>query len=133
MHIKKYCDLAMILRKITKNLGGCHPLQMDKFKSERVRTPPAPPLDPSLLRSMCGTTPDERVGSAAMCEKLGIPKLGDKMSQKRLRWYGHVAESSDWINQCEIEVKGPSRRGTDIFLRFVFQSWLFKVRFSSFF
>ena len=61
---------------------------------------------------MCGIRPEERVGSAAMCEKLGIPKLGDKMSQKRLRWYGHVARSNDWINQCrQIEVEGPSRRG----------------------
>ena len=34
------------------------------------------------------------------------------MSQKCLRWYVHVARSSDWINQCrEIEVEGPSRRG----------------------
>ena len=42
----------------------------------------------------------------------GISELGDKMSQKRLRWYGHVARSNDWINQCrEIEVEGPSRRG----------------------
>ena len=40
------------------------------------------------------------------------PKLGDKMSQKRLCWYGHVARSSHWINQClEIEVEGPSKRG----------------------
>ena len=46
-----------------------------------------------------------------MCEKLGISELGDTMSQKRLRWYGHVARSSDWINQCrEVEVEGPSRR-----------------------
>ena len=66
----------------------------------------------SMLRSMCGIRPEERVGSAAMCEKLGIPKLGDKMSQKRLRWYGHVARSNDWINQCrQIEVERSSRRG----------------------
>ena len=60
---------------------------------------------------MCGIRLDERVGSAMMCEKLGISELGDKMSQRRLRWYGHVARSSDWINQCrEIEDEGPSRR-----------------------
>ena len=47
-----------------------------------------------------------------MCEKLDIFELGDTMSQRRLRWYGHVARSSDWINQCrEIEVGGLSRRG----------------------
>ena len=37
------------------------------------------------------------MGSAAMCEKLGISELGDKMSQGRLRWYGHMARSSGWI------------------------------------
>ena len=66
----------------------------------------------SMLRSMCGIRPDGRVGSATMCEKLGISELDDTMSQKRLRWFGHVARSIDWINQChEIEVEGPSRRG----------------------
>ena len=46
-----------------------------------------------------------------VCEKLCISELGETMSQKRLRWYGHVARSNDRINQyCEIEVDGPSRR-----------------------
>ena len=65
-----------------------------------------------MLWSMRGIRPDERVGSAVMCEKLGISGLGDKMSQKHLRWYGHVARSNDWINQCrKIKVEGSSRRG----------------------
>ena len=46
-----------------------------------------------------------------MCEKLGIFKLGNTTSQKSLCWYGNVARSNDWINQCrKIESAGPSRR-----------------------
>ena len=61
---------------------------------------------------MCGIRPEERVGGAMMCVKLSISEMDEKMSQKRLRWFGHVARSIDWINQChEIEVEGPSRRG----------------------
>ena len=56
-----------------------------------------------------------RVGSAAICEKLGISEMDDKMSQKRLCWYGHVARSNYWINQCrEIEVEGTFKERTEV-------------------
>ena len=65
----------------------------------------------SMLRSMCGIRPDERVGSAAVCEKLGISELGNAIAKRRLRWFGHVERSSGWINQCQkVVVEGPARR-----------------------
>ena len=66
----------------------------------------------SMLRSMCGIRPDERVGSAAVCEKLGISELDNAIAKRRLRWFGHVERSSGWINQCQkVVVEGPARRG----------------------
>ena len=61
---------------------------------------------------MCGIRPDERIGSAAVCEKLGISELDNAIVKRRLRWFGHVERSSGWINQCQkVVVEGPSRRG----------------------
>ena len=60
---------------------------------------------------MCGIRPEERVGSAAVCEKLGMSVLGNVIAKRRLRWFGHVERSSGWINQChKLVVKGPARR-----------------------
>ena len=65
-----------------------------------------------MLRSMCGIRPDERVGSAAVCEKLGISELGNVIAKRCLRWFGHVERSNGWINQCQkVVVEGPARRG----------------------
>ena len=65
-----------------------------------------------MLRYFSGIRLDERVGSAAVCEKLGIIELGNVNAKRHLRWFGHVERSSGWINQCQkVVVEGPSRRG----------------------
>ena len=54
----------------------------------------------SMLRCVCGVGPEDRVGGAVMCGRLGMSELGDSMSQGRLCWCGHVTGGCDWIAQC---------------------------------
>ena len=75
-----------------------------------------------MLRRICRVRPNERVGSAEMCRKLGIGELRPAISQRRLRWFGHVKRSSAWINRCqEIPIVGTRKRGR-------FSTWIGKVR-----
>ena len=54
----------------------------------------------SMLRCVCGVGPEDRVGGAVMCGRLGMSELGDSMNQGCLCWCGHVTGGCDWIAQC---------------------------------
>ena len=59
---------------------------------------------------------------AEMCRKLGIGELRPAISQRRLRWFGHVRRSTAWINRYqEIPIVGTRKRGR-------FSTWIGKVR-----
>ena len=74
-----------------------------------------------MLRIICPVRPNERVGSAKICRKLGIGGLRPAISQRRLKWFGHVKRSSAWINRCqEILIEATRKRGIC--------TWIGKVR-----
>ena len=44
-----------------------------------------------MLRMMMGITRKDRCRNDLVRESLGVPDIGDKMVENRMRWYGHWA------------------------------------------
>ena len=60
---------------------------------------------------ICGVKPVQRISSQSLCNKLGVPPQ-DVAVRARLRWFGHVKRSVDWINKCTVfEVPGKCGKG----------------------
>ena len=51
--------------------------------------------DNAMVRWICSTRLADRVPTAELRERLGIPSIEDLLSQGRLRWFGHVQRMHD--------------------------------------
>ena len=68
--------------------------------------------DRSMIRWMCNVKWSDQVSSVTLLEKLMIPSITSVLSQRRLRWYGHVERSEGPINSAlNMEVLGVRGRG----------------------
>ena len=66
----------------------------------------------AMIRWICGVKPVQRISSQSLCNKLGVPPLDVAVRARRLRWFGHVKRSVDWINKCTVfEVPGKCGKG----------------------
>ena len=68
--------------------------------------------DRAMIRWICNTRLKDRVPSVTLLSKLGLSPIESLVGGTRLRWFGHVARSSDWINRVtKLQVPGPQPRG----------------------
>ena len=68
--------------------------------------------DRAMIRWICNTRLKDRVPSVTLLSKLGLSSIESLVGGTRLRWFGHVARSSDWINRVtKLQVPGPQPRG----------------------
>ena len=66
----------------------------------------------AMLRWMCHVRPGDRISNSELCAKLHIPPLEVALRERRLRWFGHVRRSSDWINKAyNLRVDGAPGHG----------------------
>ena len=67
--------------------------------------------DRSMIRWMLKVRLKDRTPAASLLAKLDLLPIETLVQQSRLRWYGHVQRSSDWINNVtKFEVEGTSSR-----------------------
>ena len=66
--------------------------------------------DRSMSRWICKVKWSDRVSSVSLLEKLMIPSIESVLSERRLRWYGHVKRNSGSINNA-LCFEAPGRRG----------------------
>ena len=68
--------------------------------------------DRAMIRWICNTRLKGRVPSVTLLSKLGLSPIESLVGGTRLRWFGHVARSSDWINRVtKLQVPGPQPHG----------------------
>ena len=68
--------------------------------------------DRSMLRWICKVSISDRVRIDSLLQKLALQPIETLMRASRLRWYGHVSRSSEWINQVTtLRIDGPVARG----------------------
>ena len=58
--------------------------------------------DRAMIRWMCNTRLKDRVPSTTLLNKLDLPSINTLVAKSRLRWFGHVSRSSDWINKITV-------------------------------
>ena len=65
-----------------------------------------------MLHWMCKVKAEDDVSLHDMYSRLSLQPLESRLRINRLRWYGHVERSEDWIKRCtEIDVSGCQGRG----------------------
>ena len=47
-----------------------------------------------MIRWMCGVTLKDKKGSDELRQRLGIKSVCDRVSEGRLRWFGHVEQKN---------------------------------------
>ena len=68
--------------------------------------------DRTMIRWMCNVRLEDRTSSTSLLTKLNLSPIETLVQGSRLRWYGHVARSLDWINKVTtMQVDGTSLRG----------------------
>ena len=66
----------------------------------------------AMLRWMLKVKIEDNVSLSTMCAKLNLAPLQSNLRLNRLRWYGHVVRSENWINSCfHLEVDSFKGRG----------------------
>ena len=53
-----------------------------------------------MLRMICGVTLKDMVESTMIASSVGVDDLEERLRQKRLRWFGHIARRDE-----ELEIK----------------------------
>ena len=60
-----------------------------------------------MLLWMCKVKAEDDVSLHDMYSRLSLQPLESRLRINRLRWYGHVERSEDWIKRCtQIDVSG---------------------------
>ena len=68
--------------------------------------------DRSMIRWMCNVRLRDRVHTDVLLERLKLQPIETILRCGRLRWYGHVHRSPEWINQVTtLNVDGSAPRG----------------------
>ena len=61
---------------------------------------------------MCNTRLEDRVQSTTLLNKINLPSINTLVVKSRLRYFGHVCRSSDWINKITVlQVRGAQPGG----------------------
>ena len=61
---------------------------------------------------MCKVRLEDRVFSVALLKRLKLSPVEFSVQESRLRWFGHVSRSKDWINKVTtLQVEGSMPRG----------------------
>ena len=66
--------------------------------------------DRAMIRWVCGVRHLHETSSEALLEKLGLVDIIAVLRSRRLRWYGHVMRSSDWIRKT-MDMDPPGNSG----------------------
>jgi len=95
----------MCVRKALLHAAECWPTtknDMDRI----LRT------DRSMMRWICNVRLSDRVPVNTLLQRLNLPPIESVVRGSRLRWFGHVSRSTDWINQITtLNVDGTAPRG----------------------
>ena len=68
--------------------------------------------DRAMIRWMCKVRLEDRVSSVALLKRLKLSPVEFSVQESRLRWFGHVSRSKDWINKVTtLQVEGSMPRG----------------------
>ena len=68
--------------------------------------------DRAMVRWICGVNLIDRVPTTELYALLGLEVISSAVGTRRLRWYGHVCRSDDFIASVgEMEVEGKRGRG----------------------
>ena len=78
------------------------PTETDLQRLERV--------DKAMIRWICGVKLKDKTPTADLLAKLGLEEITSALRTRRLRWYGHVARSSEAINEVT-KMPVPGGRG----------------------
>ena len=95
----------IVARGILLHASECWPLRREEIQrllhNERA-----------MVRWMLKVKIEDNVSLSTMCAKLNLASLQSKLRLNRLRWYGHVVRSENWINSCfHLEVDGFKGKG----------------------
>ena len=77
-----------------------HVLQMGKMEVAKLK----------MVRWALGVTRKDKIRNEYVRGTAKIAKLGDKLRNVRLRWYGHVKRKEDYVGKRMIEMAVPGRR-----------------------
>ena len=65
-----------------------------------------------MLRWMKGGNCEPTISNTTLLNSFGLSPLSNVMRANRLRWYGHVQRSDNWINRClDLNLPGPNPPG----------------------
>ena len=65
-----------------------------------------------MVRWICGVKPQDNSSYEQLLSRLGLEDIASELSNRRLRWYGHVMRSSDCIHTVrDLVVPGEKTRG----------------------
>ena len=68
--------------------------------------------DRSMIRLICGVKLADRVSSDTLLRRLNIVSIESLIQSNRLRWFGHVQRSEQWINRItNLNINGKRSRG----------------------
>ena len=66
----------------------------------------------AMLHWMCKVKAEDDVSLHDMYSRLSLQSLESKLRINRLRWYGHVQRSEDWMeHSTQIDISGCQDRG----------------------
>ena len=63
-----------------------------------------------MMRWALGVTRKDKIRNKYVRETAKIAKLGDKLPNARLRWYGHIRRREDYVGNRMMEMAEPGRR-----------------------
>ena len=65
-----------------------------------------------MIRWILNVRLEDRTPATSLLAKLELHSIESLVQGSRLRWYGHVHRSTDWINNVTtLQVAGPTSRG----------------------
>ena len=68
--------------------------------------------DCAMIRWICNVNAKDEVSSDSLLTKLGIQDLDVVLRTGRMRWFGHVERSTDWISEVrKLNVVAQKRSG----------------------
>ena len=105
IHLSRGHLFSSCVRRVLLHAAECW--ATTKIDMDRLRR-----TDRSMIRWMLKVRLKDRTPAASLLAKLDLLPIETLVQQSRLRWYGHVQRSSDWINNVtKFEVEGTSSRG----------------------
>ena len=70
-----------------------------------------------MLRMICGVTLKDMVESTMTASRVGVDDLEEHLTQKRLRWFGHIVRRDEKVEikkVFELKIEGRRKRGRPV-------------------